>query len=156
MARQIVPFGTARDGRPVEKILLRRGALEAEVMTLGAAVLSLKVPSPAGAPVDVVLGWSSPAAYEENGGYLGMLVGRYANRIAITNDRVKAVAAGSVTFIAKDYRNGSSLKEVTLSCREFIRRFMMHVLPPGFQKIRYYGFLSNRYRKVRLAVIFRI
>lgn len=82
MSRQIVPFGAAQDGRPVEKILLRRGRLEAEVMTLGAAVLSLRVPDREGRPVDVVLGWNCPAAYEENGGYLGMLVGRYANRIA--------------------------------------------------------------------------
>ena len=82
MSRQIVPFGAAQDGRPVEKILLRRGRLEAEVMTLGAAVLSLRVPDREGRLVDVVLGWSCPAAYEENGGYLGMLVGRYANRIA--------------------------------------------------------------------------
>lgn len=82
MLTPIVPFGTARDGRPVEKVLLRRGRLEAEVMTLGATVLSLRVPDSSGRPVDVVLGWNCPAAYEENGGYLGMLVGRYANRIA--------------------------------------------------------------------------
>lgn len=83
-------------------------------------------------------------------------LGRYANRIAITNSRIKSVAGNCVTFMAKDYRNNSALKEVTLSCCEFIRRFMMHVLPSGFQKIRYYGFLSNRYRKEKLAVIFRI
>lgn len=85
-------------------------------------------------------------------------LGRYANRIAITNSRVKSIDGNgdSVTFVAKDYRNHSSLKEVTLSCCEFIRRFMMHVLPSGFQKIRYYGFLSNRFRKKKLAVIFRI
>lgn len=83
-------------------------------------------------------------------------LGRYANRIAITNARVKTVSQDSVTFTAKDYRNHSALKEVTLSCLEFIRRFMMHVLPPGFQKIRYYGFLNNRSRRKNLAVIFRI
>lgn len=83
-------------------------------------------------------------------------LGRYANRIAITNARVKAVSRDSVTFTAKDYRDHSAVKEVTLSCQEFIRRFMMHVLPPGFQKIRYYGFLNNRSRKDNLAVIFRI
>lgn len=83
-------------------------------------------------------------------------LGRYANRIAITNARVKAVSGDSVTFTAKDYKNNSAIKEVTLSCLEFIRRFMMHVLPPGFQKIRYYGFLNNRSRKKNLAVIFRI
>ena len=58
MSRQIVPFGAAQDGRPVEKILLRRGRLEAEVITLGAAVLSLRVPDREGRPVDVVLGWN--------------------------------------------------------------------------------------------------
>lgn len=83
-------------------------------------------------------------------------LGRYANRIAITNSRVKSVDGDSVTFTAKDYKNNSVMKEVSLSCCEFIRRFMMHVLPSGFQKIRYYGFLSNRYRKEKLAVIFRI
>ena len=83
-------------------------------------------------------------------------LGRYANRIAITNSRVKSVGGGSVTFLAKDYKNNSALKEVTLSCCEFIRRFMMHVLPPGFQKIRYYGFLNNRSRKKNLAAIFRV
>ena len=83
-------------------------------------------------------------------------LGRYANRIAITNARVKAVSPDSVTFTAKDYKNNSAPIEVTLSCQEFIRRFMMHVLPPGFQKIRYYGFLNNRGRKDNLALIFRL
>ncbi len=83
-------------------------------------------------------------------------LGRYANRIAITNSRVKSIDGDWVTFMAKDYRNNSVLKRVTLSCCEFIRRFMMHVLPSGFQKIRYYDFLSNRYRKQKLAIIFRI
>lgn len=45
---------------------------------------------------------------------------------------------------------------MALSCLEFVRRFMMHVLPPGFQKIRYYGFLNNRYRKDNLELIFRL
>ena len=83
-------------------------------------------------------------------------LGRYANRIAITNARVKAVSPDSVTFTAKDYKNKSAPIEVALSCQEFIRRFMMHVLPPGFQKIRYYGFLNNRGRKDNLALIFRL
>ena len=45
---------------------------------------------------------------------------------------------------------------VTISCVEFIRRFMMHVLPSGFQKIRYYGFLNNRWKSQNLSIIFRI
>ena len=82
MSIKLEPFGAARDGRAVEKLRLRHGALEAEVMTLGAALLSLRVLDSSRRPVDVVLGWDRPAAYEENGGYLGLLVGRYANRIA--------------------------------------------------------------------------
>ena len=57
---------------------------------------------------------------------------------------------------AKDYKNNSAPIEVALSCLEFVRRFMMHVLPPGFQKIRYYGFLNNRYRKDNLELVFRL
>lgn len=82
-------------------------------------------------------------------------LGRYANRIAITNARVREVTDSKVTFSAKDYKTGSK-KDITISCMEFIRRFMMHVLPPGFQKIRYYGFLNNRYKKQNLMIIFKI
>ena len=82
MSVQITPFGTTADGRAVEKILLRQGRLEAEIMTLGATVLALRVPDSSGELRDVVLGYTCPAAYEENSGYIGALVGRYANRIA--------------------------------------------------------------------------
>ena len=60
-----------------------------------------------------------------------------------------------VSFHAKDYKTKEQ-KVVTISCVEFIRRFMMHVLPNGFQKIRYYGFLNNRWKSKNLAIIFRI
>lgn len=83
-------------------------------------------------------------------------LGRYTHRIAITNARIQSVTEEGVTFSAKDYKNGSVLKDVTLSSKEFIRRMMMHVLPSGFQKIRYYGFLNNRSKQKNLAVIFRI
>ena len=82
MAATISPYGTTKDGRQVEKVLLKNGRLEAEIMTLGATVLALRVPDGHGVLRDVVLGYTSPAAYEENEGYLGALVGRYANRIA--------------------------------------------------------------------------
>ena len=82
-------------------------------------------------------------------------LGRYANRIAITNTRILHVTDKEVSFMAKDYKTGLS-KTITVSCVEFIRRFMMHVLPSGFQKIRYYGFLNNRWKSRNLAVIFRI
>ena len=82
-------------------------------------------------------------------------LGRYTNRIAITNARIKKVTDSKVTFWAKDYKTNSQ-KDITISCVEFIRRFMMHVLPSGFQKIRYYGFLNNRSKKKNLMIIFRI
>jgi len=82
MAANVVSFGKTKDGRTVEKILLKSGRLEAEIMTLGATVLALCVPDRTGKLTDVVLGYTNPAAYEENEGYLGALVGRYANRIA--------------------------------------------------------------------------
>lgn len=76
------PFGTTRDGQTVELFTLRCGAMEAEILTFGATVRALRVPDKNGAIVDVVLGYNSVAGYEANGGYLGALVGRYANRIA--------------------------------------------------------------------------
>ena len=82
-------------------------------------------------------------------------LGRYANRIAITNARIINVTPEAVSFKAKDYRTGTD-KIVTIPPVEFIRRFMMHVLPAGFQKIRYYGFLNNRYKNRNLTIIFNI
>ena len=75
------PFGRTKDGRAVEKILLRSGGLEAEILTYGATVAALRVPDRQGSLVDVVLGYDTLAGYEEGGCYLGALVGRYANRI---------------------------------------------------------------------------
>ena len=82
MALDREPFGSTRDGRPVEKITLRQDGLTAEIITYGAALRALRVPDRDGNTVDVVLGYDSVAGYEENGGYLGAVVGRYANRIA--------------------------------------------------------------------------
>lgn len=83
-------------------------------------------------------------------------LGRYTHRIAITNTRILEVTTDHVTFTAKDYKNNSAIKEVTLTPKEFVRRFMMHVLPAGFQKIRYYGFLNNRSKKKNLKRIFKM
>ena len=82
-------------------------------------------------------------------------LGRYANRIAITNARILHVSDKEVSFTAKDYRTGEH-KTITISCVEFVRRFMMHVLPSSFQKIRYYGFLNNRWKSKNLTIIFNI
>lgn len=83
-------------------------------------------------------------------------LGRYTHKIAITNARILEVASEYVTFTARDYKNNSVMKKVTLSNQEFIRRFMMHVLPSGFQKIRYYGFLNNRSKQKNLTMIFKL
>lgn len=82
-------------------------------------------------------------------------LGRYTHRIAISNSRIKSVTSTKVTFAAKDYKTGEH-KEVTITHLEFIRNFMMHVLPSGFQKIRYYGFLNNRSKKINLKLIVKL
>ena len=82
-------------------------------------------------------------------------LGRYTHRIAISNSRIKQVTDTHVTFWAKDYRT-KEVKDVTITHMEFIRRFLMHVLPRGFQKIRYYGFLNNRYKKKNLKLIAKL
>ena len=78
-------------------------------------------------------------------------VGRYTHRVAISNHRLLDIDAGHVRFQWKDYRNKGQQKAMTLSAEEFIRRFLLHALPDGFQRIRYYGLLGNRYRQQKLA-----
>lgn len=77
-------------------------------------------------------------------------VGRYTHRVAISNNRLLNIEAGQVTFRWRDYRDGDAHKSMTLSAGEFIRRFLLHVLPPGLQRIRYYGLLGNRHRQEKL------
>src|SRR6202050_2807561 len=74
-------------------------------------------------------------------------VGRYTHRVAISNNRLLDIDNDQVSFRWKDYRGGDQIKTMTLSAGEFIRRFLLHVLPNGLQRIRYYGFLGNRYRE---------
>jgi hypothetical protein len=78
-------------------------------------------------------------------------VGRYTHRVAISNNRLLDIEDGKVTFRWKDYRDDNAQKTMTLEANEFIRRFLLHVLPPGLQRIRYYGFMGNRHRQERLA-----
>jgi hypothetical protein len=81
-------------------------------------------------------------------------LGRYTHRVALSNDRILAVSHGEVTFQWKDYRTEQKQKsrKMTLPAGEFIRRFLIHTLPPGFQRIRHCGFLANRFRKEKLAL----
>ncbi len=70
-------------------------------------------------------------------------LGRYTHKVAISNHRIVAVENGEVSFRYKDYADNSKQKIMTLQATEFLRRFCLHILPPGFRKIRYYGFLAN-------------
>ncbi len=78
-------------------------------------------------------------------------LGRYTHRVAISNSRLVSLNEGEVTFRWKDYRQESAPKRMRLDAHEFIRRFLLHVLPRGLQRIRHYGLLGNRHRAVKLA-----
>jgi ribosomal protein S27AE len=71
-------------------------------------------------------------------------LGRYTHKIAISNHRIKSIDNGKVSFIWKDYRDGEKRKVMTLQAAEFLRRFCLHILPPGYVRIRHYGLLSCR------------
>jgi len=73
-------------------------------------------------------------------------LGRYTHRVAISNGRLLRLDERTVTFRYKNYRNGDALREMTLAGPEFVRRFALHILPPGFTKIRHYGILGNNRR----------
>jgi len=77
---------------------------------------------------------------------------RYTHRVAISNRRLLSMEDGRVTFEWKDYADGNQTKTMTLEAVEFIRRFLLHVLPSGFVHIRHFGFLANRKRKQKLAL----
>ena len=74
-------------------------------------------------------------------------VGRYSFRVAISNERIKNVENGFVTFEYKDYKDNSKIKQMSITAEEFIRRFLLHVLPEHFTKIKHYGILSNKNKK---------
>jgi Putative transposase/Transposase zinc-binding domain len=78
-------------------------------------------------------------------------VGRYTHRVAISNNRLIDIDNGHVSFRWKDYADNNEQKIMTLTADEFIRRFLLHVLPLGMQRIRYYGLLGNRHRTENLA-----
>jgi hypothetical protein len=79
-------------------------------------------------------------------------LGRYTHRIAISNQRILEITDNTVTFRYKDYADNDKLKTMTLAGVEFIRRFLMHILPLGFVKIRHYGIIANRSRKNSLEL----
>jgi len=77
---------------------------------------------------------------------------RYTHRVAISNSRLLSLDNGRVTFRYRDSKTGNQMKSMTLDAIEFIRRFLLHILPSGFMKIRHFGFLANRNRASALAL----
>jgi hypothetical protein len=78
-------------------------------------------------------------------------LGRYTHRVALSNDRILSAENGQVTFTYRDRKDKDRLKSMTLDAQEFIRRFLLHVLPDGFMRIRHFGFLANRSKKRALS-----
>lgn len=79
-------------------------------------------------------------------------LGKYTHRIAISNYRIKCMTDSTVTFTVKDYKNHGQWKELTIPGQEFIRRFLMHVPPKRFVRIRHYGLLSSRCKNRKIAL----
>lgn len=79
-------------------------------------------------------------------------IGRYSFRVAISNERIKDISNGIITFEYKDYKDESKIKTMAISAEEFIRRFLLHVLPKRFNKIKHYGIFSNRKKKSLIAL----
>jgi hypothetical protein len=81
---------------------------------------------------------------------------RYTHRVAISNHRLVGLSDGKVTFRWKDYAHGGKSRVMTLAAEEFLRRFLLHALPPGFVRIRFSGFLASRKRKELLPLCRRL
>jgi hypothetical protein len=83
-------------------------------------------------------------------------LGNYTHRVAISNQRIIQETEGNIDFWYKDYKSGGVNRRITLKSEEFIRRFLQHVLPGGFYKIRYFGFLAMCNSKEKLAKCFEL
>jgi hypothetical protein len=77
---------------------------------------------------------------------------RYTHRVALTNQRLVKITAEEVTFTWKDYADAETPRQMTLSGEEFLRRFLLHVLPERFVRIRYFGLFANRHREQTVAL----
>ena len=88
--------------------------------------------------------------------YVLQYLGRYTHRVAISNHRLVSLAEGKVTFRWRDSAHHNEQKLLTVSLDEFLRRFLLHVLPKGFVRIRHFGFLANRCRSASLPLCFQL
>jgi len=83
-------------------------------------------------------------------------LGRYTHRVAITNNRILSIEEGIVTFNYRDRNDENKVKELPVKAEEFIRRFLLHILPNGFMKIRYFGFLAHTNKRVCIPLLIRL
>src|SRR5712691_5824531 len=99
------------------------------------------------------IGWSTPRSRSAGPRQVLRYLSRYTHRIAISNRRLVSADENGVTFKYKDYRieGPARYKTMTLATDEFIRRFLIHVLPKGFHRIRHYGLLANGHRAENIA-----
>jgi Putative transposase len=101
-------------------------------------------------------GSRSSALYARSPQYVLQYLGRYTHRVAISNHRLVAFAEDKVTFRWRDSAHQNEQKLLTLSLDEFLRRFLLHLLPEGFMRIRNFGFLANRRRATTLPLCFQL
>ena len=80
-------------------------------------------------------------------------LGRYTHRVGITNNRIVSLEKGKVIFSYRDRADENTVKELSIKAEEFIRRFLLHILPKGFMKIRYYGFLAHTNKKTCIPLL---
>jgi hypothetical protein len=80
-------------------------------------------------------------------------LGRYTHRVAISNNRIISIDKGKVTFKYRDRQRNNDIRIMTLNAHEFIRRFLLHILPGGFMKIRYFGFLAHKNKNKTIALL---
>jgi hypothetical protein len=88
--------------------------------------------------------------------YVVHYLGRYTHRVAISNHRLVSFTDGQVTFRWRDSAHHNEQKLMTLAVDEFLRRFLLHILPKGFVRIRHFGFLANRRRATTLPLCFQL
>ncbi|MEE8289943.1 MAG: IS91 family transposase [Candidatus Tectomicrobia bacterium] len=95
--------------------------------------------------------WVVYAKEPQDSAHIFKYLARYTHRVAISNHRLIALKDGQVTFRFKDHKRRGMLSTQTLEAVEFLRRFLLHILPKGLHKIRYFGFLAHRHREAKLA-----
>src|SRR6266404_3179690 len=88
--------------------------------------------------------------------YVLQYLGRYTHRVAISNHRLVSFVDGQVTFLWRDSAHNNEQKPLTLSLDKFLRRFLLHILPQGFVRIRHFGFLACRRRSTTLPLCFQL